>query len=177
MPERQGDPMPRSTITFNRTRFIDEFMVDGNARRAALAAGYSASSAHANAYRLLSKPDIKAAIAARQAERARMTAITADRVLAELARAAFANMADFVQAGEQGEEFVAVSKLTRDQAAAIAEVRIEGGRTKVRLIDKLEALNAIARILGFFRSGAETAPICDIDYFEPKLVSPPARDR
>ena len=54
-------------------RFIDEYLVDLDAGRAAKAAGYLGSTpAHPTeaACRLLKRPDIKAALAARQAAQA-----------------------------------------------------------------------------------------------------------
>jgi len=51
--------------------------------------------------------------------------ITADRVLQEIAKLAFANMLDYVQPQECGGIVTDFSKLTRDQAAAIQEVTVE----------------------------------------------------
>ncbi len=46
-------------------RFVAEYLVDGNGRRAALAAGYASASAAVTAHRLLRREDVRAAIAAR----------------------------------------------------------------------------------------------------------------
>jgi phage terminase small subunit len=56
-------------------------------------------------------------------ERTERTGITADRVLRELALIGFANMADYMSVGDHGHPCVDFSGLTRDQAAAIKEIR------------------------------------------------------
>ncbi len=53
-------------LTAKQTRFVDAYLVDCNGTQAAIAAGYSQVSARVGAHRLLTKPAVRAAIAARQ---------------------------------------------------------------------------------------------------------------
>jgi phage terminase small subunit len=69
--------------------FIDEYLVDLDATRAAKAVGYSERSALAIGCENLRKPHIKAAIAARIKERAATLDVSAQAVVAELAKIAF----------------------------------------------------------------------------------------
>ena len=97
----------------------------------------------------------------------RRTEITVDRVLNELALLGFANMADYIRIGADGDPFIDLSDLTREQAAAISETMVEDyyeGRgedarqvRKVRLKfhDKRGALVDIGKHLGMFIDRSE----------------------
>ncbi len=67
-----------------QSRFCEEYLVDLNATQAAIRAGYSARTARQIGDENLTKPDIAAAVAAGMAARAQRTAITQDKVLADL---------------------------------------------------------------------------------------------
>lgn len=57
-------------LTAKQDRFVAEYLIDGNGARAAREAGYSEKTARQIATENLSKPDIQAAIAAKQQEMA-----------------------------------------------------------------------------------------------------------
>jgi len=61
--------------------FCEEYIIDLNGARSAVAAGYAASSARVRACQLLKKPYIKERIAKEMAARSNRTYITADYVL------------------------------------------------------------------------------------------------
>jgi phage terminase small subunit len=95
-------------------------------------------------------------------------AIDKERVLTELAKLAFANMADYIEIGADGQPRLDFSALTRDQAAAIHEVvtetRIEERddgppiiitKTKFKLADKRGPLVDLGRHLGLFKERVE----------------------
>jgi phage terminase small subunit len=77
-------------------------MVDMNAKRAAIAVGYSAHSAHAIGKENLHKPAIKAAIDAEIEKRKADCGGRAERVIAELELLGFSDMGDFVEVDEGG---------------------------------------------------------------------------
>ena len=60
-----------------------------------------------------------------QSKRLQKLGITAERVLNELALHGFANMMGYVRIGPNGEAKVDLSRLIRDQAAAISEIVVE----------------------------------------------------
>lgn len=76
--------MPRNPLTPRQEAFVAEYLLDLNATQAAIRAGYSPKRADATGYENLRKPEIAAAIAAAQAERAERVEVTADQILREL---------------------------------------------------------------------------------------------
>ena len=149
-------------LTDKQRAFIEEYLVDLNATQAAVRAGYSEKTARQMGSENLSKPDIQAVIAEEQLKRSTRTEITADKVLKELALLGFANMEDYIRIGTNGDPYIDLSELTREQAAAISEVAVDDyvdGRgkdarevKKVRLKfhDKKGALVEIGKHLGMF---------------------------
>src|SRR5215475_12924278 len=78
-------------LTPRQVRFVAEYLIDANATQAAIRAGYKAKHADVSGCRLLANAKIRAAVDAGEAERAKRTQVTADKVIMELARVAFAD--------------------------------------------------------------------------------------
>lgn len=155
-------------LTDKQARFVAEYLVDLNARQAAIRAGFSERTAGQKGHELTTQhTGVMAEIAKRQAAIAYTLEVTQERIVAELAKIGFANMLDFIRVGEDGDAFVDLSKLTREQAAAIAEVTVEDfldgrgedarevRRVKFKLSDKQGALEKLARHLGMFKDRVE----------------------
>lgn len=142
------------TLTHKQQRFVEEYLVDGNGRRAAIAAGYSEATATEMAHENLSKPHVAGVIEEKRRAVAERLEITPEKVMAELAKLAFVNMQDFARAGGDW------TKLTRAQMAAITEIHLEerteidGDRpatvrvAKIKLADKKGALVDLGKFLG-----------------------------
>src|SRR5574337_1115622 len=71
-------------LTPRQAKFVDEYLVDGNGARAAVAAGYSARCARELAYETLTYPHVRAALAARRAEDSQRLQIERQDVIAGL---------------------------------------------------------------------------------------------
>lgn len=170
-------------------RFVEEYLIDLNATQAAIRAGYSAATAYSQGERLLRHVEVQAAVSEAQKARSERTGITADRVLAELAKLGFANMADYMKAGSGGDPYLDFSQITRDQAAALTEVTVEDfkdgrgedardvRRVKFKLADKRAALVDIGKHLGMFKDrvelgGPDGGPIEAITKIERVIVRP-----
>lgn len=149
-------------------RFAREYVIDLNGKRAAIAAGYSENGADSKASQLLGKVKVQRLVARLQSERATRLEVKADRVVEELARLAFSNMADYMEIDEDGKPVgLNLRSLTRDQAAAIQEISEDatGGsgdgerrlilRTKFKLADKGANLERLGRHLGMFPNKVE----------------------
>lgn len=143
-----------------RTRFIKEYLLDHNATRAAIAAGYSDRTANEQGSRLLAVASIRERI---EDEEKRINAaldVTVERVRKELARLAFYDPRKFFK--DDG-SLKAVSDLDDDTAMALAgmdvnelfdgdgeERQLAGYCKKVKLVDKGMNLERLGRYLKMF---------------------------
>jgi phage terminase small subunit len=163
-------------LTDKHRVFVNEYTVDFHGANAAIRAGYSETRARQTASELLARDDIAAAIAERQAERREKAENKAAKVIAELEKLGFANMLDYMRVGAGGDPVLHFDELTRDQAAALAEVTVEDfldgrgedarevRRVKFKLVPKLGALELLARHYGLLKdihehTGKDGGPI------------------
>jgi phage terminase small subunit len=137
-------------LTPRQRRFVEEYLIDLDARAATRRAGYSPRT-KATPHNLLRNPAVARAIGEAMAARAERTGITCERVLEEFARIAFADMRDLAEWGPQGAVVLDADALSDDALAAIALIaEVSGdGDSELHLerFDKLKALEALARIL------------------------------
>jgi phage terminase small subunit len=149
-------------------RFVAEYLVDLNAKQAAIRAGYSERTAESQGSRLLSNAKVAEAIQRGKAKREHRLEVTQDRVVLELARIAFADVRqygdwgvpdvdDSGRADEPGQRsgLKPSTELSDDQTAAVQEVtwldRADGSvQTKLKLHDKIGALTLLGKHLGMF---------------------------
>lgn len=138
--------------------FAVEYLIDMDAKNAAIRAGYSPSTA-AKASEWIrdknpTKPKLKQLVECKFAERSSRTAITADRVLIELAKIAFADPSDLIDP-DSGE---IIYNPPHNVTAAIASVRIRTTPTatdrEIRMTDKTRALELLGKHLGMFAENA-----------------------
>jgi phage terminase small subunit len=110
-----------------------------------------------------------------------MPQLSAESVLGELMRLGFANMLDYLDFAD-GKPRVDLSRVTRDQGAAIAEVNVttrqERGKdaevmqVRFKLADKRQALVELGKHLGLFKERPE---LPDPDADRPDFSDPNAR--
>lgn len=141
-------------LTLKQSLFVSEYMKDKNALQAAIRAGYSEASAGWRGCTLLKDPKVQAAIAERTEAAENRSQVTVDRVLLELSRIAFADTTKVAYI-EGGRLRVADTKdLDADTRLAISEISQSIGNTvttKVKLHDKIRALELIGRHLAMFK--------------------------
>jgi len=159
---RLNDTKPDRPLSLKQRRFVDEYLVDMNATDAAIRAGYSRASAYSHGCFLTRRPNVAAAIEARLAERRARLEVTAARVIAELARIAFADIGRIMDWSSEDAALRPPGAISADDRAAIQEIAVvkrpDGGlATRVILHDKERALEALCRYLGLFRPGAAYA--------------------
>lgn len=184
-PEPGASPSPQQLVQRaligRQKRFVEEYLVDLNGYRAALRAGYSERCARSIASRNLSNPKVMIAV---DMALASQPGITRTRVIDELGKIAFANMLDFIEIGEDGAVTVQMRKVTRDEGAAISEVTTERytegrgedakpvTRVRLKLADKLAALDKLGKVLGMWKErhefsgpgGTPLAPVLNVSY-------------
>ncbi len=153
-------------LTAKQERFVSEYLIDLNATQAAIRAGYAKSGARVEGTRLLANARVAKAVAKGCAKQEQRTEVKADDVIRELVKIGFANMLDYITIGKDGDPYVDLSSLTREQAAAIGEVTVEDfidGRgedarsvrkIKFKLADKRGALVDLGRHFALFTDKA-----------------------
>jgi phage terminase small subunit len=148
-----------SVLTPRQERFVDEYLVDGNATQAAIRAGFTKKNADVMGPRLVRKSWIAKEIDRR---RSRIVAkvdkkleITEERVRLEYARLGFSDMGKFAQWDDNHVTMTPSSELTPDDTAAVSEIVATYGKdgtptVRLKLHDKKGALDSMAKTLGMF---------------------------
>jgi phage terminase small subunit len=143
--------------------FIREYLIDFNASRSAVAAGYSQKGADVAGHRLLANAKVQSRIKEATARRVDKLEITGERILQELAKIAFSNIAQFAEWTDKGWEWKDSSKLSEMEKAAIQELSETsgqyGGSSKLKMYDKLKALELLGRWreMGLWKDNIEVA--------------------
>lgn len=148
-------------LTPKQERFCTEYLVDLNATQAAIRSGYSQKTAGKIGFENIHKPEIQTRLSVLRAELAETTGITPARVLKELSRIAFSDPRRVMSWGPGGVALIPSGELSDDDAAMVSEVSEsttkDGGSLRVKLHDKLSAIEKIMRHLGM--GANETQPI------------------
>lgn len=137
-------------LTKKQERFVEEYLLDFNTTQAAVRAGYSKLHAGRIGYENLQKVHIQSAINYKQKQLMVSSGVTPERVVKELTKLAFLEPGDLFDS----EWNIRPHEQVPDQVkAAITSVSRtttpSGGSTvKVTLVNKLGAIEALARILG-----------------------------
>lgn len=147
-------------LNAKQKRFVDEYLIDLNATQAAIRAGYKKTEyTDTNANKLLENTRIREAIDKAMAERSKRTGINQDRVIQELARIAFVNPQNVINA----EDGSVRKDATEDDLACIQAVKVKtmsgdkgySEEREVRLNDKMKALELLGKHLGMFTDKVE----------------------
>ncbi len=159
-------------LTPRQAAFISEYLVDLNGLQAAIRAGYSPHTAAITANRLLTNTYVAVAIGEAQRKRSERTAITADMVVREYTKLAFASIADVVSWDRGGVYVRPSAELAPEVLASVAAVKIKRRREtdaegrawdveeiEVKLHDKQRALDSLAKHLGMFPK----APLIEVN--------------
>ena len=137
------------TLTPKQQRFCDEYLIDMNATRAALRAGYTQATAMNG--QLMEMPKIQAYLKKRTAEASKKLQVSHETLLGELMKVAFANMGDYF--GDDG-KIKAMNDVLDDKKSAIWSLKVSEGKygttVQLRLHNKLAALEKIAKHIKFY---------------------------
>lgn len=140
--------------------FVAEYLIDKNATRAYIAAGYSKNGAAQSAERLLRNADIQAEIDRKFSKQLEKAGLTSERVLSAIAKVAFFDPRKFFNADGSAKQ---MSEIDEDTALALAGMEVvelfEGNGDqkhcygllkKFKLSDRLRALELAGRHLKLF---------------------------
>ena len=146
-------------------RFVEEFLLDANAKQAAIRAGYSPKSAEVNGPRLLRNAQVAALITEKQKERSERTRVTADMVVQELALHAFGVMGEFFD--KDTGRMLEVHEMPAEAQARLSTIEVLREKThttsdgvdkttvneaivKLKVWDKIRSLELLGKHLGMF---------------------------
>ncbi|MBS7531838.1 terminase small subunit [Hazenella sp. IB182353] len=157
-------------LTPKQQAFVKEYLIDLNATQAAIRAGYSKKTAEATGSRLLRNVKVQTAIQKALGEREARTEVTADMVLKQWAKIAFADIKDVVtwehedvmikrdkKTGEPVmENLLTIDLKPSDEVdgtilSEVSETIMKDGRkVTVKMNDRMRALEMLGRHLGMF---------------------------
>ena len=136
-------------LTPKQARFCAEYFVDLNATQAALRAGYSRATAENG--KLMASPNIRRALQQRSAELNAEHELARHRIFTELEKIAFASMGDYFDDAGKPKPLNLVGA---DAKAALGSYHLtetdKGSSVRIRLNNKLAALEKMARHIGFY---------------------------
>ena len=166
-----------TTLNLKETRFVDEFIKDLAPGAAAQRAGYSPNSASTMGGILLKRKDVKTLVQKKEHALTERNHLSQDRVLQELCSIAFLDIRElFTKRGKLKPIHLMPERVTRalagidvtqkyiktEKDADGNHVKLEYERiTKVRVRDKMKALELLGRHMGMFGEG-ETDRLPDL---------------
>lgn len=130
-------------MTPKQERFVAEYLIDLNATRAAIAAGYSKKTAHSQGPRLLEDVEVARAVAEKTQQQLDRADLTAERVLEEMRRLSFSDIRALFD--EHG-NLRPIHELTAEQAACIGGFEVikknaEAGDGKIDTVHKVKVID------------------------------------
>ena len=138
-------------LTGKQILFVAEYLIDLNATQAAIRAGYSERSAGKIGHELLEKTRIWQAIEIGMSQREYRLGITADRVLEQIAKIGFADIKSVVSWSGNRMKIKPSEDVDGTILAEITETETEsGGTLKIKLNDRMKALEMMAKHLNLF---------------------------
>jgi phage terminase small subunit len=162
-------------LTEKEQLFVAEYLISFNASDAYRKAGYKGKSANQLAYRLLTKPHIKYEVQKQKKSMIDKIGLTQEMVLAEICKVGFASMRNFMRVDPDGQPQINLTDTPDDDLDSIADVSTETvlerdgvdengdpifaqvRKTKIKLHDKLAALEKLARYTGIYDKETEKA--------------------
>lgn len=152
------DENKETRLDDRQLRFCEEYLIDFHATRAATVAGYSAKTARSQASDLLTRPNIQAKIKELAQKVMEQTGDPKIRIILELQMIAFGDMKDFMDWSD-GKIHWKDSKLLGDKTRLVQEITesysATGGSRKIKLHDKLKALEMLSKYYGLFKEQVE----------------------
>ncbi len=152
-----------SDLTPQQQAFVAEYCIDFNGTRAAIAAHYSEKSVHAQASQLLGNPKIQNAIDQCLKNYGTNHKVLKQRVLTQLTNLGFSDIRNYMNFNNERIVIKDSDTLTKEQAAAIVEVKERttknGTTVTFKLAQKERSLELIARHLGMLTEDVYPDPL------------------
>lgn len=152
-------------LTQRQRQFVAEYLISLNATHSAVSAGYSAKTAKQQGSRLLTNVDVRQAIKAGREAAQKRAEVKLDDILREYKRIAFTGLSKFLHINAHGDPVIDLSRCTPEDLDLLSagtvedftEGRGEGARNvrriKIKLMDRLKALETLGKHLGLGEKG------------------------
>lgn len=140
-------------MTPKQNQFCREYLIDLNSTQAAVRAGYSKRTATKIGSENLTKPDIQAKLLELITQRSERTDVDADRVLGRLVT--IANFDPRRLFDEEG-NMIQPHQLPEDVAKVVTGIEYGKFGVRIKIADRLKALELLGRHLGMFTDRIET---------------------
>ncbi len=143
-----------SRFTARMKHFCHEYMLDNDARQAAIRVGYKPKSASCRAYDLMQKPEVQAEIAKLRSEQKKRLEIDSDEVLGELLKISMSNAADLF---DKRGEMKSLDSIPREVMACVKSIKKRIDKDtgipffEVSFWDKTKTLETLCRHLGLLQ--------------------------
>lgn len=159
-------------LSAKQARFVEEYLIDLSAAKAAIRAGYSPDSAETNGPRLLRNAQIKLTVARGRAEQGESAGLSAARVLEEYRRLSFIDLRSFFDAAGN---LKPIQEWTAEQGAAVASFEVIKKNAaagdgvidtvhKFKVWDKTRALESLAKHFGLLVDKVEHGGALEITW-------------
>ena len=141
-----------------QTRFCAEYLRDFNATQAAIRAGYSKRSAYSIGWDLLKKPEIQTELTRHREAALAEGAMQFDEACGVLSQIARGRVADYLS--EDGR--IDPDRIRGTNPAAVQYVKSAENHAEIRLRDPVQAIERLAKLLGWDKQPAGTDPVGDL---------------
>jgi phage terminase small subunit len=163
-------------VNLRHAAFVRAYVRTLSPSAAAVEAGYGEKSAGKRAWHLLRRREIREAIAALQAQRLADEGLSAQRVLEELRRLAFADVRSLYRDDGTLKD---IQEWTAEHGAAVQEVTLQLGPMgskvmKVRLWDKAKSLELLCKHFQLTADRTEVSGGITISWLPPEGAAPQA---
>jgi phage terminase small subunit len=154
-PSKGRESKGKGKLTRKQLLFVEEYLIDLNATKAAERAGYAESGAYQEGHRLLKKAEIYEAVKRRLQENLKLIRLTQERILKEYEVIAFSRITTYLKVNCGRIKMVDTEDLPEGSEAAVesySETTNQfGGSLTVKLHNKLKALDALSRYTKLFK--------------------------
>lgn len=169
-------------MTEQRKRFADKYFETLNGCKSAIYAGYSEATARQQAHQMLQDPEVEEYLRKLREEEAERNGVSRERLLQEYKKIAFSDVRELYNADGGLHN---VKQIDDETAGAISSIKSkevydnEGNKVgdiiEVKTHDKIRALDAIGKHIGFFEKDNDQRKI-ELPLMNVKIIPPTEED-
>ena len=149
-----------ANLTPKQQRFVDEYLIDLNAKQSAIRAGYSEKTASEIGYQLLQKPDVEEAIIDAKKNRQQRLQVDSDYVLKRLVEIDQMDVLDIMDDKHNLLPLIKWPKVWRQYLSSLESLELsdaDGAVKKIKWPDKVKNLELLGKhiAVGAFKDKVE----------------------